>query len=74
VGTITNSGGEHACGRYNNSHPYTGWQEDPTEDSETIFSVGIGSADNSRKNAVEITANGFVYITEVGGYHGDESE
>ena len=58
ISTIAENTGEHAEGKYNVSN--TG----------TIHSVGIGTADNARKNAFEIMQNGDVYINGIGGYDG----
>ena len=41
---------EFACGKYNVS------------DSNTLFSIGNGTSDTDRKNALEITNDGSVYI------------
>lgn len=41
---------EFACGKYNNS------QED------TLFSIGIGTKESNRKNALEVKKNGDIYI------------
>lgn len=54
----TSNEGEHAEGKYNKSN------------DGTISSVGIGTADNDRKNAFEIMQNGEVYIIGVGNYDG----
>ena len=40
----------------------------------TIHSIGIGSSRTSRKNAVEVMDNGFVYVNGLGGYEGDNTE
>ena len=57
-GTITNNEAEHAEGKYNKSN------------INTIHSVGIGTSDTDRKNAIEIVQNGDVYINGIGGYNG----
>ena len=57
-GTVTNNECEHAEGKYNKSN------------SSTRHSIGIGSSDSDRKNAVEVMENGDVYIFGVGGYDG----
>lgn len=36
----------------------------------TMFSVGIGENDSSRRNAIEILSDGSIYFTGVGGYTG----
>jgi hypothetical protein len=53
--TIANNEGEHASGKYNVSN------------GDTQFSIGIGTADNNRKNAFEVKKNGDIYIEGVGG-------
>ena len=57
-GTITNNEAEHAEGKYNKSN------------INTIHSVGIGTSDTDRKNAIEVVQNGDVYINGIGGYNG----
>lgn len=49
-GTVANNEAEFACGKYNNS------QED------TLFSIGNGTKESNRKNALEVKKNGDVYI------------
>lgn len=56
--TKASNDAEHASGKYNKSN--TG----------TIFSVGIGTSDTNRKNALEVDSSGNVYVTGVGGYTG----
>ena len=58
-GTITNNEAEHASGKYNQSNKDT-----------TIFSVGIGTSDTDRKNAIEVTQDGDIYVNGIGGYNG----
>ena len=58
-GTKTTNEAEHASGKYNISN--TG---------STIFSVGIGTTDTNRKNAVEVVQNGDAYMIGIGGYDG----
>lgn len=55
---------EHAQGTYNKSN--TG----ETSDLQTIHSIGIGSSENDRKNAVEVMGNGDAYLYGVGNYDG----
>lgn len=57
--TFTTNNSEHACGKYNVS-----------VQNKTLFSVGIGTTDNNRKNAVEVTTEGYAYILGLGGYDG----
>ncbi len=54
--------GEHAEGHYNVSIP-----------NKTRHTVGIGTANNARKNAHTITNDGKHYIPGIGGYEGTES-
>ena len=63
LSTITTHEAEHAEGKYNVSNT-TDWI------GNTIHSIGIGTSDEDRKNALEVTTQGAVYITEVGGYDG----
>ncbi len=56
--TKTTKDNEHAEGKYNLSN--TG----------TISSIGIGTADNSRANAIEVMSDGRVFIYGIGGYTG----
>lgn len=67
-GTITGNEGEFACGRYNRSTKST--------DSAlaTRFSIGSGTGTDSRRNSVEVKANGDVYIIGIGGYDGSNFE
>lgn len=65
--TITRNQGELATGRSNISHSGS------SSDKQTIFSVGSGAIwDNSgiQKNAIEVMANGDVYIEGIGDYDG----
>lgn len=63
IQTIATHDAEHAEGKYNVSNT-TDWAGD------TIYSVGIGTSDEDRKNALEVTTQGAVYMTGVGGYEG----
>ena len=62
--TIANNAYEHACGRYNKS------DDTSTTSRQTRFSVGIGTSDTVRRNAIEAKSNGDVYIYGVGGFDG----
>ena len=62
--TVANNESEHAEGAYNKSN--TGG----ADSGKTLHSVGIGTADNSRKNAHEIMRNGDHYVYGIGGYDG----
>ena len=57
----TTNANEAALGKYNISN------------SDTRFSIGIGTSETNRKNAVEVEQNGDVYITGIGGYDGTNS-
>ena len=59
--TIANNSSEHACGKYNNSVKST------DKSQATLFSVGMGTSTNDRKNALEVKENGDVYIEGVEG-------
>lgn len=65
IRTVTYNEGEHASGKYNISRG-----GDLTTDKLTIFTVGIGTAQNDRKNAFEIMQNGDLYLYGVGNYNG----
>ena len=57
-GTITSNAAEHASGKYNQSN------------KDTIFSIGIGESKADRKNAIEVTQDGDIYVNSIGGYDG----
>lgn len=56
--TITTNEAETAIGKYNISNP------------DTIFSIGCGTKDDNRMNAIEVLKNGNIYIIGMGGYDG----
>lgn len=58
---------EHAQGSYNMSHKVNTTFGNA---GNTLNTIGIGTANNNRKNAVEIMQNGDVYITGIGNYDG----
>ena len=58
IGVVAHNEAEHAQGKFNMSN------------ENTIHSIGIGTADDRRANAVEVLANGNVYIAGIGGYNG----
>ena len=58
--TIANNYSEHASGRYNVSSSASTTFGDS---GNTLFSVGNGTADNARHNALEIRQNGDIYLT-----------
>ena len=62
---ITNNS-EIGVGIYNVSKALTG-------DDRYIFTVGAGSQ-NERKNAIEVRRNGKVYIQDIGGFNGHNSD
>lgn len=66
--TQTNNFNECAFGRYNLSNKFR--IGDRGENLNTIFSVGVGNDDDSRKNVIEIAQNSKVFIKNVGGYDG----
>ena len=68
-GTEAKNYSEHAEGSFNVSH------EHPTLPSKrTVHSVGIGTSDTDRRNAMEIMKNGDVYVLGIGGYDGTNLE
>ena len=66
--TKTLCNGEHAEGSYNVSHHATDSFDGNV--GNTVHSTGIGTADNARKNAVEVMQSGQVYLLGVGNYDG----
>lgn len=62
--TITKNETEHACGKHNSS------TQSNDSAQATRFSIGIGTSDTNRKNAVEVKQNGDVYIIGIGEYDG----
>ena len=73
--------GTHAEGRYTNAYnnaEHAEGQYNVSNKASTSFgnagntahSIGIGTADNDRKNAFEIMQNGDVYVKGIGGYDG----
>lgn len=57
--TKTTNQAEHASGQYNVS-----------EADRTLFSVGIGESDTARKNALELTKTGDLYLKGIGSFDG----
>lgn len=55
IGTKAQNEAEHASGKYNVSN------------SDTQFSIGIGTSDANRKNAFEVKQNGDIYVEGVEG-------
>lgn len=62
--TIANNLNEHACGRFNQSN--TGDTSTFGHSGNTLFSVGNGTAENARHNALEVRQNGDIYISSGG--------
>lgn len=56
--TLANNVDEFACGKYNESTTGTGG---------TMFSVGVGTGNTARKNALEIRKDGKIYIYDNNG-------
>lgn len=54
---ITTNSNEFACGRYNQSV-----ESSDTQLNGTLFSVGVGTSSEDRKNAIEVKKNGDVYL------------
>ena len=71
--TIVNNHSEHASGHYNNSH-YTSRGQNLNNNVDgslnTTFSIGIGTDNNDRRNALEIMQNADTYIVGIGAYDG----
>ena len=65
--TKTANNYEHAQGRFNATHTSTASYP---SGSNTIHSIGIGTSESNRRNAVEVMQNGNVYVNGVGGYDG----
>lgn len=65
--TRTSNVYEHAQGSYNMSHKVNTTFGNA---GNTLNTIGIGTAENNRKNAVEVMQNGDVYITGIGNYDG----
>ena len=61
--TITNNESEHGSGQYNISNKASTTFGDS---GNTLFSVGNGTASNTRHNAFEIRQNGDIYLTKNG--------
>ena len=58
--TESNNEAEIAFGKFNSSN------------EDTIMSCGIGTVEN-RRNAIEVTKDGKIYILNIGDYHGDNN-
>ena len=66
-GALVTNDSEIAVGRFNKS---TKNSENYGDDDNTAFSIGIGTSDSVRKNAVEVMQNGDVYVKGIGKYDG----
>ena len=66
--TVASNHFEHAQGRYNVSNKVE--NSSYGNAGNTIHSVGIGTANNDKKNAFEIMQNGDAYLYGVGSYDG----
>ena len=62
-GTKTLNNGEHAEGQYN-----------LPVDGKTLSTIGIGTSNSNRKNAIEVWNNGNIYIYGLGNYDGTNSK
>lgn len=67
AGTTAQNTDEHAQGRFNASHSASGTFGDA---GNTLSSIGFGTADNARRNAVETMQDGKTFIYGLGGYDG----
>lgn len=67
VNTEAKNQAEHAQGQYNKSNRIT---TSFGNGGNTIHSIGIGTSDSNKKNAVEVMQDGKVFVTGVGGYNG----
>ena len=61
---------EHAEGIYNKSNIKNDGTADENKAGTTQMSVGVGTSNSSRANAVEVMQNGDVYVKGIGGYDG----
>lgn len=62
LGTIANNKSEHAQGEYNKSAQAQTGATGTAANAYSIFSVGIGTSDTDRRNAIEIHKNGDIFI------------
>lgn len=65
--TTAQNNAEHAQGRFNASHKSSSTFGDA---GNTLSSIGFGTADSTRKNAVETMQDGKTFIYGLGGYDG----
>ena len=66
-GALVTNDSEIAVGCFNKS---TKNSDNYGDDTNTAFSIGIGTSDSVRKNAVEVMQNGDVYVNGIGKYDG----
>lgn len=57
--TIAKNRSEHAMGEYNDSHKAS---NEFGNEGNTLFSIGNGTSESTRKNAFEVMQNGDIYI------------
>ena len=67
ISTITKNKSEHAEGQFNVSNKAS---DTFGNSGNTHTSIGIGTSDTGRTNAIEIMENGNTYLYGVGGYDG----
>jgi surface protein len=60
--------GETAIGMYNKSEWGYSTNTIKSASTGTIFSIGIGTTESSRRNAIEVLSDGSIYFTGIGGY------
>ena len=65
--TVAENDQEMAGGRYNFSHRNS---ESWGDAGNTVHSIGIGTEESNRKNAVEVMQNGKIYVIGAGSYNG----
>ena len=65
--TVTRNEGEHAEGEYNVSYKASDSYNDP---GNSIHTIGVGTEEVARKNAVTVMRNGDIYVKGVGSYDG----
>ena len=66
-GTFVQNDSEISVGRFNKS---TNNSDNYGNEGNTAFSIGIGTSNSNRKNAVEVMQNGDVYVNGIGEYDG----
>lgn len=67
LATIANNKSEHAQGEYNKSTQAQTGATGTAANAYSIFSVGIGTSDADRRNAIEIHKNGDIFINGTDG-------